>query len=401
MSPKVFNYLIVGGGIVGLTIARELNVQYPKSSIVILEKEADISQHSSGRNSGVLHAGFYYTADSLKAKFTVAGNSAMKTYCKDNGLKINECGKVVVAKNEAELRGIDTLYERGVKNGVDLTVIDKLVLRDIEPNARTFDKALYSPSTATVDPVEISQCLKKELLNKGITFRLNEGYLKRRRGNIVVTTKGNTVTADVIINCAGLYADKVAQDYGFSNAYTILPFKGIYLKYSDIDLPVRTNIYPVPNIQNPFLGVHYTVTVDNHIKIGPTAIPAFWRENYSGFDNFALNEFVSISMIEASLLLKNNFNFRSLAFEEIKKYWKPYYRKLATDLVHQIDGSKFKDWTNPGIRAQLMDKSSKELVQDFVIEGDENSVHILNAVSPAFTCSIPFAEHVVSNYIIK
>jgi (S)-2-hydroxyglutarate dehydrogenase len=401
MSSKSYNFLIIGGGIVGLTIARELNIQHPKSSIAIIEKEADISMHSSGRNSGVLHAGFYYTADSLKAKFTVAGNAAMKNYCKENGLKLNECGKVVVAKNKAEVGGIDTLYKRGIKNGVDLSVIDKLALRDIEPNAKTFEKALYSPTTATVDPVEISQCLKRELFEKGITFRLSEGYLKRQKGNIVVTTKGNTVTADVIVNCAGLYADKVAQDYGFSNAYTILPFKGIYLKYSDIDLPIKTNIYPVPNIQNPFLGVHYTVTVDNHIKIGPTAIPAFWRENYSGLDNFALSEFVSISMIEASLLLKNSFNFRSLAFEEIKKYWKPYYRKLATNLVHQIDASKFKDWTNPGIRAQLMNKSSKELVQDFVIEGDENSVHILNAVSPAFTCSIPFAEHVVSNYVLN
>jgi len=401
MSSVSYNYLILGGGIVGLTIARELSVKYPKSSIAVLEKEADISMHSSGRNSGVLHAGFYYTADSLKAKFTVAGNKAMKKYCKENGLKLNECGKVVVARSKTEVKGIDTLYQRGVKNGVDLTVIDKQSLKEIEPNARTFEKALYSPTTATVDPVEISQCLKKELLEKGITFRLKEGYLKRQRGNIIVTTKGNTVTADVIINCAGLYADKIAQDYGFSSAYTILPFKGIYLKYSGFDHPIKTNIYPVPNMENPFLGVHYTVTVDNHIKIGPTAIPAFWRENYSGLDNFALSEFLDISMIESNLLLRNNFNFRSLAFEEIKKYWKPYYRRLASELVHQIDGPKFKDWTKPGIRAQLMHKRSKELVQDFVIEGDKASVHILNAVSPAFTCSIPFAEHVVSNYVIN
>ena len=401
MSLKSYNYLIIGGGIIGLTIARELSVQYPKSSIAVLEKEADISLHSSGRNSGVLHAGFYYTADSLKAKFTVAGNRAMKKYCKENDLKLNECGKVVVVKNNAELKGMDILYKRGIKNGVDLTIIDEQALKDIEPNAKTFEKALYSPTTATVDPVEISQCLKKELMEKGISFRLNEGYLKKGRGNTIVTTKGSAVRADKIINCAGLYADKVAQDYGFSKAYTILPFKGIYLKYSDFDFPIKTNIYPVPNMQNPFLGVHYTVTVDNHIKIGPTAIPAFWRENYSGLDNFALNEFINISMIEAGLLLKNNFNFRSLAFEEIKKYWKPYYRKLAADLVHRIDGSKFIDWTKPGIRAQLMDKSSKELVQDFVIEGDKNSVHVLNAVSPAFTCSIPFAKHVISNYILN
>ena len=397
---KSYKYLVIGGGIIGLTVARVLRDRDPKSSIAILEKDSDIAMHSSGRNSGVLHAGFYYTADSLKAKFTVAGNRAMKKYCIDNNLQLNECGKVVVSKNENEINGLHTLYERGLRNGVDLTLIDANELSKIEPNAKTFENALYSPSTATVNPEEISQCLKEELLAKGISIFLNDGFAEKREGNIVITTQGNTISADVVINCAGLYADKIAQEYGFSEDYTIIPFKGIYLKYSGYDMPVKTNIYPVPDLKNPFLGVHYTVTVDNHIKIGPTAIPALWRENYSGFDNFSMDELINISMIESKLFMQNKFHFRGLALEEMKKYWKPYYRNMAKTLVHEIDVAKFNAWTRPGIRAQLLNKNTKELVQDFIIEGDDDSVHILNAVSPAFTCSFPFAEYVVSNYIM-
>jgi len=316
-----YDFLIIGAGIIGLTIARELKMRSPKSSILIIEKEDEVALHSSGRNSGVLHAGFYYTADSLKAKFTVAGNQAMKDYCRDNNLQLNECGKVVVAKNENELEGLDTLYKRGVVNGVNLSVIDEKELTEIEPNAKTYSKALYSPSTATVDPVEISMCLKKELSQAGVNFLLGDGYKANLNNNTIATTSGAKYSADIIINCAGLYADKIARDFGFSEDYSILPFKGIYLKYTGNDLPVSTNIYPVPNLANPFLGVHYTVTVDTHIKIGPTAIPAFWRENYSGFDRLSVSELLDITFKEASLFLSNKFNFRKLATEEIKKYW--------------------------------------------------------------------------------
>jgi len=393
--------LIIGGGIIGLTIAREIMRCFPSSAVTIFEKEDGIARHSSGRNSGVLHAGFYYTADSLKAKFTVAGNQAMKDYCRENNLQLNECGKVVVARNENELKGLDTLYKRGIVNGVSLSVIDDKELAEIEPNAKTYSKALYSPSTVTVDPVEISMCLKRELTQAGIRFVLGDGYKAKLDKNTILTTSGGKYSADVIINCAGLYADKIARDFGFSDNYSILPFKGIYLKYTGADMPVRTNIYPVPNLANPFLGVHYTVTVDNHIKIGPTAIPAFWRENYSGFDRLSVSELLDITFKEASLFLSNKFNFRKLATEEIKKYWKPYYRNLANELVHEIDVSNFNEWSKPGIRAQLMNIHTKELVQDFVVEGDDKSVHVLNAVSPAFTCSFPFAKYVVDNYIIN
>lgn len=393
------DYLIIGAGIIGLAIARELKSLYPAAEILVIEKEPDVAYHSSGRNSGVLHAGFYYSADSLKAKFTRDGNIQMKEYVKKNGLKINECHKVVVATGESEIDGIYELEKRGRKNGVDVKVVSEQEMKDIDLNAKTTQVALFSPNTATVDPVEINIFLRKELQSSGVRFLFSEGYKCKVDDNTVETTAGTRISANQIINAAGLYADKIAKDFGFSRNYTIIPFKGIYLKYTKQDKPIKTNIYPVPNLKNPFLGVHYTVTVDGVIKIGPTSIPAFWRENYKGMDNFRMNELFNILGWEARLFLSNAFGFRSLAFEEMAKYNKSHFVGMATKLVHKIDKSGFTEWSKPGIRAQLMNMKTMELVMDFVVEGDKKTIHVLNAVSPAFTSSFPFAKWVVENYI--
>ena len=156
-------------------------------------------------------------------------------------------------------------------------------------------------------------------------FFFGEGYAARIDGNKIKTTKGNIFSATKLINAAGLYADRVAKDFGYSKKYTIIPFKGIYLKYTGTNNPVRTNVYPVPNLKNPFLGVHYTVTVDGHVKIGPTSVPAFWRENYKGMHSFRFNEMGSILGKEARLFVKNSFGFRSLAIDEVKKYNRKYF----------------------------------------------------------------------------
>jgi L-2-hydroxyglutarate oxidase len=400
MNQKT-DYLIIGAGIIGLAIARELRSRFPDADITIIEKEPDVAYHSSGRNSGVLHAGFYYSADSLKAKFTREGNQQMKEYCRLHNLKINECQKVVVAKDESEIEPLHELDRRGKKNGVDVKIITEAELKEIDPNAKTFQYALYSPSTATVDPTEVNMAIKNELQGKGVRFYFGEGYERRLDGNTILTTTGKAISAGKIINAAGLYADKIAKDYSFSKNYTIIPFKGIYLKYTKKDKPIRTNIYPVPNLKNPFLGVHYTITVDGTIKIGPTSIPAFWRENYKGFDNFRLDELGNILGWEARLFLSNAFGFRNLAFEEMRKYNKSWFVEQATKLVHTIDKSGFTDWSKPGIRAQLLNMTTLELVQDFVVEGDASTIHVLNAVSPAFTSSFPFAKWVVENYVIN
>jgi L-2-hydroxyglutarate oxidase LhgO len=398
---KKTDYLIIGAGIIGLAIARELRSRYPDAEILIIEKEPDVAYHSSGRNSGVLHAGFYYSADSLKAKFTRDGNFQMKEYCRQNNLKLNECKKVVVAKDESELEALYELDKRGKQNGVDVSIITEEELKAIDPNAKTFRHALFSPNTATVDPTEVNVAIKNELKNKRVNFIFNDGYKRREGSTGVMTKNGLIITAGKIINAAGLYADKIARDYKFSKDFTIIPFKGIYLKYTKKDKPIRTNIYPVPNLKNPFLGVHYTITVDGTIKIGPTSIPAFWRENYKGMNNFKGGEMKNILGWESKLFLTNAFGFRSLAFEEVRKYNKAFFVGLAAKLVHNIDRSGFTEWSKPGIRAQLMNKKTLELVQDFVVEGDGSSIHVLNAVSPAFTSSFPFAKWVVENYVLN
>lgn len=396
---KQFDIIVIGGGIIGLSIARELNMRHPKSKILILEKEKDVAYHGSGRNSGVLHAGFYYTADSLKAKFTRDGNQALREYCYANNLRISESKKVVVTKDESELPALFELDKRGKTNGVDVTIIDEKELEAIDPNVRTFQHALYSPNTATVDPVEVSQAVRNELLSKGVEISFGDGYRRKLDGNTIQTTKNNVYAAKIIINAAGLYADQVARDFGYSKDYTIIPFKGIYLKYTGKTPPVSINVYPVPNLNNPFLGVHFTVTVDGTVKIGPTSTPAFWRENYSGFDRFTASEMARIIGWEALLFTTNAFGFRRLAIEEIRKYRKKYFTGLAKYLVKEMDVKGFNKWGVPGIRAQLLHKKTKELVMDFVVEGDRDSVHVLNAVSPAFTCSFPFAKWVVDNYV--
>lgn len=390
---KRYDYMIAGGGIIGLTVARELKLRDPDARIAVIEKESDVAKHSSGRNSGVLHAGFYYTSDSLKAKFTRDGNEAMKAYCLQNGLKLNLCGKLVVATDASELAGLEELKRRAERNGVELIWVDEEETARIDPNVQTYKKALYSPNTASVDPVEVCACMKQEVASKGVDFFFDTAYV-RHKGDTVLTNRG-PFGCDYFINSAGLYADKVAHDFGFGTKYTIIPFKGIYLKYAKNKTDVRTNIYPVPNLNNPFLGVHYTKTVDGSIKIGPTAIPAFWRENYKGFHRFKLSEFFQILFYEAKLFWTNSFHFRRLAFEEMKKYNKSNFIGLSLKMIKQLDRKGFGDFLRPGIRAQLLNKHTLELVQDFVIEGDSRSMHILNAVSPAFTCSLPFAKYVV------
>ena len=378
---KKYDYLIVGAGIIGMTIAYKLKERDSSVSIAIIDKEESVALHASGRNSGVLHAGFYYSADSLKAKFTVDGNVQMKQFCKEHDIFVNATKKIVVVKDESELAGLYELQKRAEINGVETTIINEERVKEIDPNIKTYKKALFSPNTASVDPKEVCFTLRDVLEEKGVEFYFNTSFEKSK------------IEYDYLINSAGAYADKIAKGFGLAKNYTMLPFKGIYLKYMENKTDVKTNIYPVPNLANPFLGVHYTVTVDGDIKIGPTAIPAFWRENYRGFDNFNFSEMIEILYYEAKLFILNSFNFRKLALSEMKNYSSKVFIQKAKDMVYKISNN-FKP-IPAGIRAQLLDTRTNELIQDFVVEHTDASTHILNAVSPAFTCSFAFAEFVV------
>ena len=386
------DFAVIGGGVIGICVARELRQRYPDCSVIVLEKEAEVGRHASGRNSGVLHAGFYYSADSLKARFCRDGNLAMRRFCEEQGLRINACGKLVVARGVVDLERLDELKRRADRNGVALEEVSEAQAHDIEPRARTVQRALYSPTTATVDPAEVMAALRADCERAGARICTGAAY-RGRKGDTLLTDAG-PVTAGMVINAAGLYADRVARNFGFSESYRILPFKGLYLYSSEPAHAFRTNIYPVPDLRNPFLGVHVTVTVDGKAKLGPTAIPCFWREHYTGTANFRGDEFREVVSMELGLLLKAGFDFRGLAAQELQKYRRKTLASQASELAEGIDARDFRQWGKPGIRAQLLDTRTRTLVMDFLIEGDRKSLHVLNAVSPAFTCAIPFAAHV-------
>lgn len=385
------DFLIVGGGIIGLSLSRSLAQRFQGAAIVLLEKENEVAVHASGRNSGVLHAGFYYSADSLKARLTRTGNRALTDYCLQNGLAINRCGKVVVAATEPELGGIYELKARAERNGVDLQLIDEHELGQLEPNARTIQKALFSPTTATVDPKQICRHIASTL-PRNVRILYGRRFIGREKDRGVTPTE--KIQFRHLFNAAGLYADQVARHFGAGADFTMIPFKGVYLRYGEDGL-LRRHVYPVPDLRNPFLGVHFTKTVDGHVKIGPTAIPALWRENYGLRERFVFAEFVEIVAREAGLFLSNRFNFRELAIREISKYRRPVLVREARKLVNHLDPSRFTGPIRPGIRAQLLNLKTRTLVMDFMVEQAEKSTHVLNAVSPAFTSAFSFAEYIV------
>ena len=388
-SEKEIDYLIVGAGIIGLTIAHELIERNPNSNICVIDKEHDVAQHSSGRNSGILHAGFYYSSETKKAKHCLNGNSLMKKFCLENDIEVKSTKKLVVAKNEKDIEQLYEIKRRADANNVRTELISKEEAEKIEPNINTYKKALYSPDTASVNPIEVCNKLKENLKGKRVKFKFNCAFKKELNFKY-----------EYLINAAGLYADKIAQDFGLAKEYTLLPFKGIYMSVCNNKIPTKINIYPVPDLEFPFLGVHYIISINDGIKIGPSASPAFWRENYSGFSNFRLNEFLEIIGISIKLFVTNSFNYRNLAMREIKYYWSKNLISEVEKMIKNSFGSKYKK-RRPGIRAQLYNKKTNKLVDDFIIEHTTNSTHVLNVISPGFTCSFSLAKEIVDEVLIN
>jgi len=374
-------------------VALEIRRRFADASVVLIEKEPAVGLHASGRNSGVLHAGFYYPADSLKARLCREGNREMAAYCRQRGLPLNPCGKLVVARGPDDLEGLDELRRRGQANGVPLESLTADEARRIEPRAKTYERALFSPTTASVDPRAVMASLADDLRRAGGRLLLGVRYLGRE--GAAVWTSAGRMSPGYLINAAGLYADRVARDFGFAQRYRILPFKGVYLCGDPGREVLRAHVYPVPDLAYPFLGVHFTLTVGGEVKIGPTAIPALWREQYRGLERMDLAECWEILRREAAFFLRNDFGFRTLARREIPKYSRRRLLALASRLVSGVEPARYRRWGTPGIRAQLVDLEQRRLEMDFRLEGDQRSLHVLNAVSPAFTCAFPFARYVV------
>jgi len=399
---RTSDFLIIGAGIVGLTIARELKRRYPDQNITVLEKETQPGMHSSGRNSGVLHSGIYYPSNSLKAKVCNQGALEMAEYCQQWSLPLKRIGKVLLPVSDCDGPQLDLLHERATANGIVVERLDEKSLKEVEPETRSATgEALFVPSTAVGDSGAVMSAVRQEALNLGINLCCEvELDQVDTDGRSVTLTSGDKISFGHVINSAGLHADKVAHSFGVGRRYTLLPFKGIYWKLDPKSgLDIRHLIYPVPDLRVPFLGVHTTTAIDGSIYLGPTAVPALGRENYHGMQNVTLPEFTRIVQLLMRQMITGRDGFRRLAWQEGRRYFKPWFADAANAILPRLQRRHLLPCNKVGIRAQMFDREEGRLVTDFIVEHGPSSTHILNAISPAWTSAFPFARHVIDNYI--
>lgn len=401
--PK-YDFLVIGAGIIGLGIARELSRRYPETSILILEKESETGCHSSGRNSGVLHSGIYYPPESLKAKVCAQGSLEMAEFCEKYGLPLRRCGKVLVATRQEDGPQLDLLGDRARQNNIQFEELDERGLQLLEPEARSASgKALLIPSTTVGSPKAVLLALQKELLQKETKIRFNSRLVNvDAHARQVILQTGERLYYGHAINAAGLHADTVAHLYDTGQRYTLLPFKGIYWQLDPkAGFNIRHLIYPVPDLRVPFLGVHTTTTTDGNTYLGPTAVPAFGRENYQGIQGVDPEELYGIISLLMRQYVLGFDGFRRLAWQEGRRYMKPWFVRAAQGVLPRLRSEHLVRSPKVGIRAQMLDRQTGRLVTDFVVEKGVYSTHILNAISPAWTSAFPFARYVCDNFIEK
>lgn len=393
------DYVVVGAGIVGLTIALELKKRQKGARIIVLEKEDRPGRHSSGRNSGVLHSGIYYPPDSLKALVCSAGARAMAAYCMERGLTVKRLGKVLVPVNVADAPQLDLLVARGEANGVEVERLDAAGLAKLEPEVRSATgEALFVPQTAVVDSSAVMSAVVADILAAGIELRCGAGLDAVENGALVAG--GERIGFGHAINAAGLHADTIAHRFGVGRDYTLLPFKGLYYKLDPgAGFDIRHLIYPVPDLRFPFLGVHTTTSVGGDIYVGPTAIPALGRENYRGLSGVELGELARIGGLIAGQWWANGNGFRRLALQEGLRHLRPAFAGAVRKLLPRVETRHLLPCDKVGLRAQMLDRRTGALVTDFVVESGRQSTHVLNAISPAFTSSFPLAAHLCDQYI--
>ncbi len=396
-AKNKYDVIILGAGIVGLAVARELKQREPDTTILILEKESCPGKHASGRNSGVLHSGIFYPTESLKAKVCAAGSKAMAAYCQEHGLPLQRAGKVVVptcAENDAQ---IDLLLRRGKANGACVSLLDETELKEIEPAAHTATgRALHSPDTAIIDPLAILKHLVSSLEQQGVTFAFSTGCTRFDGGNQQLFCDELCFAYGHLYNATGQYADRIAKQFGVGKQYTLIPFKGRYYRLvSDSGIKINGLIYPVPDLNVPFLGVHSVRNIAGDSYFGPSATPAFGRENYHALEGINATDAGEISYRIVQQYWHNQQGFRQLLHEEAGRLMQSRFVAAAKVLVPRLDASMLRPSQKVGIRPQLLNTQTHKLVMDFMVLRKENTTHVMNAISPAFTSAFAFAPLVI------
>lgn len=388
---------VIGGGLVGLATAYKLSVKYEdKVKIFLVEKEAGICRHQSGNNSGVLHAGLYYKPGSLKAQMATSGIRQMMDFCRQHNIPHEQCGKLVVATTPQECEGLKTLLERGQLNGLEgLKLMDGEAIKEYEPYCRGM-QAIHVPQEGIVDYKRVGETLRSLLIQNGAEvvnlFNFSK-VVQRPEGLTLHADSGQELMADYIVNCAGLYSDVVAKQCGIASSIQIIPFRGEYYTLKDdAKYLVKNLIYPVPDIQYPFLGVHFTRMIDGAIEAGPNAVLAFRREGYK-LSQVNIGELASTLAFPG--LMKFLLKHKSMAYHEImSSLFTSVFVDRLKKLVPDIQKEHIEKG-GAGVRAQAMDTNG-QLVQDFAIDQNKFSIHLINAPSPGATASLAIADYLIS-----
>ena len=390
----MYNYTIIGGGIVGLSTAMALSQRFPAAKIALLEKEAGWASHQTGHNSGIIHSGIYYKPGSFKAKLCYQGNRSMVDFCQQHNIPYKLCGKVIVATEPHELPLLDNLYERGLANQLKISKLTSEQVKEIEPHVSCL-AGIKVESTGIVDYkqvcfkyAEIARSQGVELFNHTRVLGLQE----TTDGYVIQTSKGEYQT-EFLINCAGLYSDRLAELAKVKPPAKIVPFRGEYYELTpEKRYLVNGAIYPVPNPNFPFLGVHFHPGVDGSIHAGPNAVLGFRREAYNKFD-FDLKEFMETMTYPGFWKLATKYPKDGLA-EMIRSYSKTIFVRSLQRLIPEVEAKDILP-TPAGVRAQAL-KVDGSMVDDFLFVNRDRALHVCNAPSPAATASIEIGKEIVT-----
>ena len=389
----VYDFIIIGGGIVGMSTAMQLAQVYPEAKILLLEKESGLARHQTGHNSGVIHAGVYYTPGSLKARFCLEGNKATKAFCNKHGIPYDECGKLLVATNELEMERMRALWERTAANGIKRDWLTAAELREREPNIVGLG-GIFVPSSGIENYAKVTEAMGREFYAAGGEIRYNSEVvaIDERADEVVVRSKDQQHRGRFLITCSGLMADRVVRMLGVTPNFIICPFRGeYYLLPKQHNQIVNHLIYPIPDPSMPFLGVHLTRMIDGTVTVGPNAVLAMKREGYRKTD-FSLSDMVETLTTPGILkVLKNNL--RPGLIEMKNSLFKGGYLKQVQKYCPGIDKRDLTPYP-AGVRAQAVSLDGK-LIDDFLFVNTARSVSVCNAPSPAATSAIPIGAYIV------